>query len=782
MSYYYRDSRNIVHNDKDYPYKYVGQFYTALCPSVSSVTGTPYIAVKDATLPVYYSKSFSSYDDIKEKVENDELDYSYHRCIFVGSYQSRSNQYTLTFNNGQPTCDFKWKNSVWTFKELYRGDKPIISYVDLNKGNMLNYGIKPEEVQYLEKYYRHDDDVDFGPTPTDAPGHNFLFSNNVSSWLNKSYGKLWTDLNNRGYSALYFINEPYNVNTNFGYTFHPNNQTEENAKLSYFTLDVNDIKSSGFSKLRLKYFWNVLFADKTFYSIPYDTLTGKFNSQSVDRNAFIYNYHFSNDATWEPQDEYFCYNTLGDNPNMKSSIIYYNDRWRNDFNVNWNGVFNKYRNYESSLDKWGEVETYNHFYVTWANNQNETTYENADSVDSEKIIVYGDNGKKCVIPMGILWRVNLTAAPSDPSTDYYQVNVPKDTSAKIYDRDNQVYVIAKAKKEIKTTNTYKKSDWEIIPSSIYKTKDPQHKYNITTGWISAQNESNWGQHSAVFMPYIDCNDNACHWKTSHNSKSFNQQPYNGSLNEKYKIWDDFNDDYYVDDYVDGEEIHAKYVRYNGILFSDTTVYDTDGKLSYQVNGAAYGYASPIKKDNIYQNKANNKFYMAKQDHSKYEFYYTGLNNYWNDPDWFYPAKEAADVFNPNLKVPGEDVYWWYYAKPIEEFDTNKNYADGDIVSWNNKNYIAKINVLSGYQIDSNPWNPSYYTLKYLNDNYYDYRFNEYSYNYTGSSFMTIDLADVTERYIHISNPCTYLFQDPLGNSIDANPFITDFKMIYEGVI
>ena len=799
MSYYIRDVNGQGYSDtvpNCNPLKYAGICTKSQTTFSSVTTGTPYLAIKDGTLPICNGTSMKSYNEAIQKMENNELSYSYHRCIFVGSYQSRSNEYILEWNDDdkKPYPKFQWINKTWNYKELYKGNEPVVSYFNKNYGNVLTWNLK--DSRSLQNYYRPQDS-NFGPHKADTTD-KCLLGNNNNEWKGTyneggSYNDFNSDLTVSNVSNIkYFTTAPDNYNTLFGYSY--KQITDENKDISYFTLNIEDIKNTGKNKLKIKYYWNVLFANKTYNGTSdiLPELQSKFNSVSLDNHLFVTNYFASNNENWTPEENGKPYQK---NVNLNSTVYYDNNtsKWKiTATDVIKDANFYKFKNAASELDTWGEVETYKHFYVTWANNTSETTFENAESDYDKKVIVYGGT-KKCIIPMGTLWCANLTGTPS-PGEDYYCVAYDKDTSAKIYDRTNQKYVLAKAKKDILISDQFSMDDWDVLDENVYLAKN--NKYNITTGWLSAQSEANWGPHSSVFLPYIDCYDNYCHWDKGHNGFTFTSYPPNGTLSNAYTMW---NKNY--GEIPTYEEIIASNTRtayydsyspagtpvYNPIIYNNKIYRNNlNAQIWYNVGTATVPTSLTMTEGYIYQDIDTNKFWVCTQEVGNVvlrEFIAEHHIMPWASAgcEWFDGPYDASTIYAEDYKVDGTSV--WNRVQEFTEFSTNKNYNTMDYVIHNGETYYAKIDIMSGYNMDSNPWNPYYYSTR--NSTIQDYNvkwgLNTSSVNYIGNSEFTIDLTNVDKKYLHISAPATFLFNYPFGDSSETNPFITDFKMVYEAV-
>lgn len=806
MSYFIKNAAGQCFSDKEgyTPLKYAGVLSEST-KSISSITGTPYIAIKDASCPVNCTESVTSYSEAVNLLNVGQIETKYHRCIFVGSLESRSEDYTIAWNPAEQRIDstLNWKNKTWNYKELFAGDKSIVSYLtNRENGDVLSFKLR--DPRSLENYFRPLDSVTYGPDTSDTTD-KCLLSNYAESWKGNddtdAYNELDTDLsasiNPIHKKVYYFRQEPETQSPKFGYTFSANlPDINDKGDLSYFTLDLNQIPNNK-KHLKLQYFWNILFNSQSLYSDPIAEIQRRFAGQSfTDANGshmFLYNYHFSNDPTWNTFDSEY---KLGHN--LSSSIHKdINDNWCADDTVT--GTFKTFKNSNPELDYWNDVKTYNRLYVTWANNVNENNYENADLGEVQKIFVNGDYGKKYITTIGCIWVAN------GENHDTYTMDIEKGTSASIYLNSENCCVLAEANKDIVSGDSFNVDDWTIIDKSLYMVT--AHKYNITDGWLSAQN--NWGPYSGSFMPYVEAFDNYCHWDYDHTENYSFTAPPNAGFCGTY-LWSKkdsplTNYDSKIRSDVMSMWNGEPWVK-DGVVWTintDTTTHFNMIYISVNVKKDSsnweYNYPENPKKGYILQRYSDKKFFRMTQDanlrlyvhdYGDADPHYLG-DIPWSDypfpegyPEWFKCMEEITEEELFDINYSYDDYNLWNINIPpytYEEFSREKCYDRGTYVSYFGDSYIASVDVMSGYGIDSMAYNESLFSFKNSRNTTNQYKANANSYNYIGHSEYTIDLTNVTERYIHISNPATYLFDSDLGCSGNMNPFVTDFKMTYEAI-
>lgn len=797
MSYFIKNGDGQCFSDKVpncRKLKYAGTI-SASTRSVSSITGTPYIAIKDASYPINYD-SYVSYDVAVNKLNDDVVTAQYHRCIFVGSFLSRSDDYTITWNENEKrfVSDLQWKNKIWNFKELYAGNKPIVSYVNPEYGNMLTF--KLNDSRSLTNYYRPADDYTYGPVSAGDTDDFCLLSNYEDTWLGndntKSFDYLDSDESNNTTTAkvFYFRKKPLKYNDKFGYDF------KSDSDLSYFTLNVDDIKATGKTKIKLQYLWNVLFNDKQNDNNVLSEIQNRFDAVTLDGHSFVYNYCLSDNSTWEKETEGKKYQ-IGSN--LSSSIYKDANVWHTSDHI-VSAEFKTLCNSKPELDYLNDPETCKRFYATWVNNTSETDYENADSDVSQKIIVNGADGKKFITALGCIEQAN----DSEPSHTAYNFDYSKGNSARVY-IDNE-WVLAEAKIDITAGTEFNKNDWNIIPKSEYMAT--AHKYNLTTGWLSGQydllsEQYTWGPYSGSFIPYIYGNDNYCHWDTSHGDNwDFTKAP-DTNFNCSF-LW---SENVFFTNYR--SVVDYNYIADKGTIIKDNIVYVMQNgspsllfgiDLNVEVIDDFHGYPENVHKGQLMQRKLDEKFFIVTADANMrdYVYDYNGQPSPqyndgkipWTDTyEGQYPClvgpyteDEVFDSnFNYTFDILVEPFYFWERIYPLEEFSKNKNYEPYTIVTYEGEYYKSNTSVMSGSDISSTLFNEYYYSMAKSRNNYNKFMVNTNSYNYIGHSEFTIDLSTATEKYLHISNPVTYLFNTPLGGVSNFNPFITDFKFTYEAV-
>lgn len=281
----------------------------------------------------------------------------------------------------------------------------------------------------------------------------------------------------------------------FGFTQHIENSSDSgqlNNPISYFTLNVNDISSRGYTGLKLKLHYNVLF--NATYNDDYEPQDLEKlqinNTNCCDSHPFIFNYFLSNSDTWDYRtDEGKCISD-STNPkfNLYSSIEKENDDWAaKDIDENHLYTFNVFDN--KNTDPWGDIKTYNKFYVAKANTGKHYPY-----LHKVEFLGYNKTYYTCF---------DFNVGEYNTSNTYLKGSVIK---------QNDIRYIAQKNIEANTPpadNNTTSPAYSDNPSNApwIKLNIEKYTHDYSTEFeegkfLSACDKNKWGTYSGDFIPYF----------------------------------------------------------------------------------------------------------------------------------------------------------------------------------------------------------------------------------------------------------------------------------------
>ncbi len=742
---YYTDGYNSWKGDNAYNSRYL----------------VPYVAIKDASRPLIYGGA-TAYG----ATSIDEVDIGvnyfpeYYRPIAICSYKTRRNTYEITKDKSSdyPVLYFPVRHQTIIQKELYNGDKSMISHCDRTKGNTLYYYISENQKCLNSRW-----DSKWGPYPGDAhnvdPNDTVLYCD--SSWIhdgdltaaaNPFYSDVKIQNNN-----LHFFKQLFDTKDNdmFGYTEikMPESVSNKN-RLTYFRLNIDEIKSKG-NKLTLKYYWNYLYKNDSQMRTNYDVY-------GLDK-PFVFNYWTGDTEEWPVStDTNYGYKL---NENLKSSLV-------NGVNT-CEGVNTKYTfnmDDDTQKDPWNDVETYNNLWINWVNKGN-------DGEEKNMVLLKVANNNSALFTTGALGGMSVG---SIGNTSYSAMLAGKRYVVQFGSPDYRICV-PKNDCPIKTplTESLFKEIHNLSEYALSALKDTQCYENYTAHFTEQKflkDQNNWGDYSANFLPYLRTNTNNCVFENTWYGCYFNQYTSNSSPKLVYKMWDakvvsQFNPS--VNDLIknDNESIYS--------LAGDTT-------NLYSANNTTY-YSDPPSWKKVYAGDYMKvvKDYDSSVQKLTYSFgkLTADIESQYNIPLTEIYEKMQVIYSNEYDEVICPKIYNYLTANnffataSMTQFDPTKSYTNGSVVYDKITKYTANCFVKAGYNLNSIAWNENLFNP--LNSTVLASKLSaDITYNYAGSASYTIDLTNETKQYLYVANPTTILLT-PITDMTDCDNIITDFKMVYE---
>ena len=479
----------------------------------------PYVAIKDASRPLIYGGATAygatSIDEVDIGVN---VFPEYYRPIAICSYKTRRNTYEITKdkNSDYPVLYFPVRHQTVVQKELYNGEKPMISHCDRTKGNTLYYYISENQKCLNSRW-----DSKWGPYATDA--HNVDSKNAIlrctGTWIHDGYT---TAAGNPFYSDVQIQNNylqffkqlfEYSDNDMFGFSAFKKTEepeTSDKNRLTYFRLNIDEIKGN---KLTLKYYWNYLYKNDSQMRTNYDVY-------GLDK-PFVFNYWTGDDEEWPVStDTTYGYKL---NENLKSSLV-------NGVNtcegVNTKYTFNMDDN--TQKDPWNDVETYNNIWINWVNKGN-------DGDEKNMVLLEVANHNSALFTKGALagmsvGNIGTTSYSAMLAGKRYVVNfgspdyricVPKNDCSKGTLLEQSLF------NEIHNLSEY----------ALSSLKDTQCYENYTAHFTEQEflkDQNNWGDYSANFLPYLRTDSNNCIFENTWQGCYFNQYTTNTTPKLVYK--------------------------------------------------------------------------------------------------------------------------------------------------------------------------------------------------------------------------------------------------------
>lgn len=745
---YYTDGNNSWKGDNAYNSRYL----------------VPYVAIKDASRPLIYGGA-TAYG----ATSIDEVDIGvnyfpeYYRPIAICSYKTRRNTYEITKdkNSDYPVLYFPIRHQTVVQKELYKGEKSMISHCDRTKGNTLYYYISENQKCLNSRW-----DSKWGPYATDA--HNVDSKNAILrcyiSWIHD--GDL-TAAGNPFYSDVQIQNNylqffkqlfDYRDNDMFGFSASKkteNPETSDKNRLTYFRLNIDEIKNKG-NKLTLKYYWNYLYKNDSQMRTNYDVY-------GLDK-PFVFNYWTGDDEEWPVStDTTYGYKL---NENLKSSLV-------NGVNT-CEGVNTKYTfnmDDDTQKDPWNDVETYNNLWINWVNKGN-------DGDEKNMVLLKVANNNSALFTKGALGDMSVG---NIGTTSYSAMLAGK---RYVVNFGNPDYRICVPKNDCPIGTSLTESLFNEIHNlseyALSSLKETQCYENYTAHFTEQKflkDQNNWGDYSANFLPYLRTDSNNCIFENTWYGCYFNQYTTNTTPKLVYKMWDakvvsQFNPS--VNDLIknDNESIYS--------LAGDTTnLYSANNTTYYNAPPSwkklyAGDYLKVVKEYDSSVQKLTYSFGKLTADiESQYSI---PLTEIYEKMQVIY-SNEYDDVICPKI-YNYLTANNFFATANMTQFDPTKSYTNGSVVYDKITKYTANCFIKAGYNLNSIAWNENLFNP--LNSTVLKPKLSaNTSYNYAGSASYTIDLTNETKKYIYVANPTTILLT-PSANGMEAcDSIITDFKLVYE---
>jgi hypothetical protein len=745
MSYYIKDSNNNVYcsgvaglEDKPIKALYRTEVVTTkdigLEPiyTFSDTRGTPIIALKDGSKPVYDGGvALNTFHGMPNGQQPQA-----HVFMAMASFSSSNEQYNFKCNEDSPYPILYYpyaSNKNISIKELYVKGKPVVNYVNPDKGNLLSWSIKPDNINWIYDYNKSTS----GPYAPSA--YNIL--RNHMAWYNPSdtatcnnYPSNEIGVGFSQYAQVRF--SPLKYNNKFGYTEHILNASDLSGEtLSYYTLSINDIRNNyNYTKLKLKYYYTVHFDGEYENGImtkPTNVPDDWNNNLSTGtyKNPFFFDYYLSDEDTWDLVDDGTSLLILG--TNLTSTL-------ENNIDTHSYYITNRYN---EKLDKWNDIETLKRLYIGYIN-----------TGDYDLSYVKFTNFK------GAYYIYNSTG-----TTSPYTASVSNWSETNHYNAGSVV----------KYNNKYYVYNW-----SDYSNENPESSplNNAAARWIKVDIEDYKPNFSNVF-------GNSGHFLST-NVDSWKN--ISGNILPYVRCW---NKNCYLDDYYSGSGPKAS------LGLTSYPIRSTDVDLVYNL-WSNYCYSSMNFDPNQCYNTSQyfNFGYYKRKFKKNYSGVFAGSLTY-KDCIIFdgtvgiagYYLYDAAGsnrtkIATDTLELVNNDTY--VSKEYYDTFNKNNSYKKGDIVRYNDNNYQALTDIPAGREITSNIWVDSGYSIYGItgdtNPELKDIR-DYKNYMCVGSASYTIDLTNVNKKYIHISFPPTMLLNTSVYQNGSARIFITDLKMTYEGL-
>ena len=725
----------------------------------------PYVAIKDASRPLIYrcatAYGATSIDEVDIGVN---VFPEYYRPIAICSYKTRRNTYEITKDKSSdyPVMYFPVRHQTVVQKELYKGDKSMISHCDRTKGNTLYYYISENQKCLNSRW-----DSKWGPYATDA--HNVDSKNAIlrctGSWIHD--GDL-TAAGNPFYSDVQIQNNylqffkqffEYSDNDMFGFSaLSGKPETSDKNRLTYFRLNIDEIKNKG-NKLTLKYYWNYLYKNDS-------QMRTNYNVYGLDK-PFVFNYWIGDDEEWPVStDTIYGYKL---NENLKSSLV-------NGVNtcegVNTKYTFNMDDN--TQKDPWNDVETYNNLWINWVNKGN-------DGKEKNMVLLKVANNNSALFTKSALCDMSVG---NIGHTSYSAMLAGKRYVVNAGDFGSTDYLICIPKNDcpkgtLLELNLFNEIH-NIAEYALSALKDTQCYENYTAHFTEQKflkDQTNWGDYSANFLPYLRTDSNNCIFENTWYGCYFNQYTTDTTPKLVYKMWtsslmpvfnnscnlnkNDTTDIYRLEDDTNylysanknywcatpsWEPMYAgEYIKVYHYDETTQTIYYNFGKLSANISAQ---YSAPAAE--VIQKLENGGIYKDM----KLDEIIPKIYNYLTANNFFAIAN-------------------------MTKFDPTKSYTNGSVVYDKITKYTANCFIKAGYNLNSIAWNENLFNP--INSTVLEPKLSaNTSYNYAGSASYTIDLTNETnKKYLYVANPTTILLT-PSANGMEAcDSIITDFKLVYE---
>lgn len=796
MKYYLKDKNGIVHTESQNSFKTALQIVNNGCnyetkdtgddfPSncyISNSTKVPFICIKDGTMPMYTEwgrvKSLNNQEVGPDDFNPNEHEPTFHRPIFNCTYRSRKNYYYVSAgSNYNPPYLVMDINNIMPFhKEIYVGNKPIVSYYDKEKGNMLSYNLKDNGKAYNCYWYSK-----LGPYPEDVIGRTDDNKNlakecvlmNHSSWNNTSTGfgcqTFSSNLRMKDNSLCYVQGIPEATNDKFGYQFfYPEGATRPQSRLSNFRLNVADIKEKG-NKLKLQYFWSFMYKNQE--SNIESNFASEYAANCDKDKPFVFNYYTTNDEVWSGLSS-TDYDEFDTRKNLKSSLV---DGVNTCNGTAYKATFNNI--ISDGEDTWGDSETYKRFLVTYVN----------DGSDSNEKGYWYLTNNYCQPGCGFIvdphsLKTNTIATEDNTVYSAREKLIANKRYIVSSDIDDVThFYIIKPKHDIgdestswSTPTTFGTSDFDKIPESQYElsalatSNDKKFNYTLTystANFLSALNESDWGQHSAYYKPYIRTDNTACIFDNNNGNGTFTAHVAQGTSLNNWNLYTWYTSGIQLSQFSMTDVLNPN----NIINIDNTCLYKNN--YAY-LNGGSWHYS--------YSYENHTLFYLTNYLTSETKFYEATANYNGDGPvDMTFDAYTASYCREVSTIEEMRNVLKSYSTSIV--YDVTKSYNKDDVVCEPNGlvPYTACCNLTPGGTLRDMVWKSDLFDISKSTDSTYTTALFTKSYNYYGSASYTIDLTNVTDKYIYIANPTTNLLNLSINAFNNRRVVITDLKMTYE---
>jgi hypothetical protein len=782
---------------------------------------SPYIVIKDGSKKIYHPEYFSSCAGMitaNQGEFNKDYDLPW---MFNASISSRNNQYNIHVTNlGSYGLDYyylqQWKNILQ--KEVYLGDKPIVNFIDRDKGNVLSWTLSNEgeglnaywfdkRGPYIEDITNKADPLLRGNNASVNPGNLSTNSNTNASYMKTDIGYNSDSLPNAFSSNIVNIRKAPNhiQNNKFGFTPHYEDCNTFNSTypISYFTLNVNDIKQQGYSKIKLKYFYNILFdgeystvnqgeTNPDFevyhpYAMTSTTSEWDFTNRTIDNHPFIFNYCLSDNTIWDGRDDEtysgvliaFSPEAYNDKPiNMKSSI----EVTENDGHLTYKALdIDNHKMYSwcpvrHDEDPWNDVETYKRLYLMACNTGETGSYAYIWKYTTIK----GTNYTK----------QNLDDSSFKTWTQSFYANTESPGYRGVLFKYNNRYFISNHNMckyhnvEPAGTGiaTEASGPWIELKNIQKFSLTSENKYNSkfcsnnkSSGFLLDETYDSWKSYTANWVPYQRTYTNELN-----NFDGYSQTAYDNT-NIFIDYWG-FNPNVQNSNSIKyGLQLHGEYLWRKFNNFPSEAYLNFDKNNKYSTN-------------NIFYTKHNNdeircKWKLPYSGCYAYDFtpttdcyyYYSAShdNQYfrkatYNSQQGTWSTANIGTTFN-NINLNAHCSYSY-----ITEYNKDSTYKMYDVVKSDGKYYqtFKEIVNTGTNELDKKiEWNPKAYDITLSREMIFSYK----NYGCVGSSEFIIDLENEYSQYLHIMQPSTTLLGDGLFDYSKCNVFITDLKMTYEGV-
>lgn len=722
----------------------------------------PYVAIKDASRPLIYGGATdygaTSIDEVDIGVNYFP---EYYRPIAICSYKTRRNTYEIKKeeSSDNPVLYFPVRHQTVVQKELYNGEKPMISHCDRTKGNTLYYYISENQKCLNSRW-----DSKWGPYPRDA--HNVDTDDTVlmcdSNWLylgdpSAAANPFYSDVQIQN-NYLQFFKQCFEAKDNdmFGYTEIKMPETVSNKdRLTYFRLNIDEIKNKG-NKLTLKYYWNYLYKNDSQMRTNYDVY-------GLDK-PFVFNYWTGDDEEWPVStDTTYGYKL---NENLKSSLV-------NGVNT-CEGVNTKYTfnmDDDTQKDPWNDVETYNNLWINWVNKGN-------DGDEKNMVLLKVANNNSALFTKGALGGMSVG---NIGTTSYSAMLAGKRYVVNFGSPDYRICVPKNdCPKGTSLTESLFNEIHNLSEYALSALKDTQCYENYTAHFTEQEflkDQYNWGDYSANFLPYLRTDTNNCIFENTWYGCYFNQYTTNTTPKLVYKMWT--------------SSLMPLFNTSSNLNKNDITdIYRLEGDTNYLYSANKNYWCTPPSLKPMYAGEYI-KVYNHYDETTQTMYYNFGKLSANISAQYSVPETEVIQKLenggiykDMKLEEITPKIYNYlttnnfFAIANMPKFDPTKSYTNGSVVYDKITKYTANCFIKAGYNLNSIAWNENLFNPN--NSTVLEPKLSaNKSYNYAGSASYTIDLTNETKKYLYVANPTTILLTTAANGMEACDSIITDFKLVYE---